>query len=253
MKSLTRAFIFCLGSLAFLVGCKDSEPVKVDACLPTQFPLEEDAGEAITSYDSKNRIINITYTFDDEPNVFRSAHLYKDGKASFIYFYVNGYLADDFVAIKYGVDTVRENYYRTRELPEYLRSYRKYYLKDEKISGFTEFELSDNFARGDSTIIEYTGENVTMMKIFNSDDILVTTIELEFDDKVNPYFETGFSGGEYLYSFLNLSVNNPIKQTNVELGETIEYTYTYDERGFPLTRESTLTMTSGDFIYSCSE
>jgi hypothetical protein len=52
MKSLTRVFIFCLGSLAFLEGCKDSESVKVDACLPTQFPLVEDGGEAITSYDS---------------------------------------------------------------------------------------------------------------------------------------------------------------------------------------------------------
>lgn len=252
MKSLLKAFVLILGIQVLVTGCDNSDPNKVNVCLPTQFPLEEDGGNVTASYDSKNRISSLTYTYSDEEDVFRSLYEYDSKeKLNFIKFYINGYIADDFVTITYAIDTIRENYFRGNSLPENLTYYRKYYLIDNKISSFTEHDASNDFARGDSTVFEYTGNNVATIKYFNSEDILEATAELEFDSEISPYFKTGFSGSVYLYDFWNLSENNLTKFTLVELTESTTYTYTYGDNGYPLTRVSSAGIVTGEFIYNC--
>ena len=254
MKSLVKAFFLVLSTALFLAGCNDSESGKKPVCLPTQFPLEEDDGIVKATYDAKNKIYQLTYTYEGDDQVFSTVHSYdKKGRVSYLNFYVNYHLAEDFVQVLYSADTIHEEFFRTTALPENLTYYRIYYLTDKKVTSFTEYDSDNDFARGDSTVFEYTGKNVTTIKFYDEDGILQSTAHVEFDDKPSPYFKTGFSGEIYQYSYLNLSENNPVKYTLVELGEDIIYTYTYKDNGLPMSRESTIGVTIGEFTYTCDD
>lgn len=249
MKHLVP-FILFIGIQIFFIACDDSNTKKKIVCLPTQFPYEEENATITTAYDNKDRLSTVTYKFDNIDDVFRSLNTY-DNKGNIVEtsFYVNYIRTEDFSKVSYTADSIKESFYRTSALVGNLRFYRKYYLDGEIITGFTEHDKEDNFQRGDSTSFEYTGGNVTTVKVYDTFDVLQSTTEIEYDDANNPYYKANYSGGIYLYSILNLSMNNPTKYTIIETMDTKEYTYTYDEKLFPLTRNS---LVIGEFKYTCN-
>lgn len=245
-----------LGVLAlFFSDCSDNEIRRTSTkCLPTQFPFEEEEGTITATYNSKNRLVGAHYTFeDDEDFSFTSVRGYNsDDKLTRVNFYVNGNISDDFVQISYPTDTIKEQFYRSGSNIENLQSYRYYFLNETgKVASVIERFRDNNFAKGDSTVYTYTGNNVTLVTIYNELDELDASYEIEYDDKKNPYFETQFSGEEYLYSIWNLSENNPVSIKHVQSGDVTTYTYTFSEKGFLLTRESSALGVTGEFKYNC--
>lgn len=244
------------GALAlFFSNCSDNE-IRTGSrkCLPTQFPFEEEDGIMTATYDTRSRLSGINYTFEDDDDFsFTSIRTYNnDDKLTRINFYVNGIIADDFVQIIHVTDTIKERFYRSSSAAENLRSYRYYFLSSTgKVASFTERFRSNNFAKGDSTVYTYTGNNITLVRIYNELDELEESYEIEYDDKKNPYFETKFSGEEYLFSIWNLSENNPVSIKHVESGDITTYTYTFSEKGFLLTRQSSALAVTGEFKYNC--
>jgi hypothetical protein len=254
MKYVQQLSIFSLlFSLLFLFGCADDESPK-KPCLPTQFPIEGEDGTITAIYDTKNILRSLTYQYEGDDDIFQSIRAY-NGKEQIIQinFYVNGFLAQDFAKVSYANDTIKEEYYRGTSAIENLQSYRLYYLDDDsRVISFTEHDLADDFVRGDSIEYTYTADNISHIRVYDSFDVAYANYELLFDDKVNPYYKIQFNGNEYIYGFLNLSKNNPTSVTHIEAVETITYTYTYANNGFPLTRQSSEAVAVGDFEYSCS-
>jgi hypothetical protein len=250
LKQLTQGLFFI--AFILLMGCSDSDSPK-PACLPSQFPFGEGA-DVTATYNSKNKLVGLTYNYEDVEDRFQSIRSYDNkGRILQINFYVNGNLADDFVKITYLQDTVMESYYRESATTEGLMSYRYYYLdEEEKIVSYSERFKENLFERSDSVVFTYTNENITNIVVYNEDDVVVETYTLTYDTNTSPYYKSAFAGDEFLYSFLNLSVNNPLTITHVELAETTTYTYTYTEnKGFPLTRLLSTEITPGEFEYSC--
>jgi hypothetical protein len=250
LKQLTQGLFFVVSIL--LIGCSTTETVK-PACLPNQFPFGEDA-YVTASYNSNNKLVALTYKFEEDVNTFQSIRSYDTkGRILQINFYVNRNLADDFVKISYLQDTVKEEYYRSSVSASGLMSYRYYYLdENEKVISYSERFKENLFERSDSVVFTYTNENITNIVVYNEDNVIEETYTLTYDTNTSPYYKSAFAGDEYLYSFLNLSVNNPLTITHVELAETTNYTYTYSEnKGFPLTRLLSTETTAGEFKYTC--
>ncbi|MBX2968712.1 MAG: hypothetical protein KF803_05030 [Cyclobacteriaceae bacterium] len=254
LKSLSLLII--TGALAlFFSNCGENEIVRRSSkCLPTQFPFEQEDGIMTATYDTRSRLAGINYTFEDDDDFsFTSIRTYNnDDKLTRINFYVNGSIADDFVQIIHVTDTIKERFYRSSSALENLRSYRYYFLSSTgKVASFTERFRSNNFAKGDSTVYTYTGNNITLVRIYNEWDELEESYEIEYDNKKNPYFETKFSGEEYLFSIWNLSENNPVSIKHIESGDITTYTYTFSGKGFLLTRQSSALAVTGEFKYNC--
>lgn len=250
LKQLTQALFFI--AFVLLIGCSDSDsPAR--PCLPNQFPFEE--GSFVSaSYNSKNDLSGLTYEFEGEGDRFQSIRSYDSkGRIAQINFFVNGILAEDFVKVFYLQDTVKEEYYKSSFNASGLMSYRYYYLDEEdKVFSYTEHYKEGLFEREDSVVFTYTNENVTGIVVYNADDIVEETYTLTYDTNASPYYKSAFAGDEYLYSYLNLSVNNPLTITHVELAETTTYTYTYSaNKGYPLTRLLSTETTTGEFKYTC--
>jgi hypothetical protein len=238
-----------------LSNCQDNEIITGSTkCLPTQFPFEEEDGIMAATYDTRNRLAGVNYTFtDDDDFSFTSIRTYNnDDKLTRINFYVNGNIADDFVSITHATDTIKEQFYRSSSAVENLQSYRYYFLDaNDRVISFAERNNSNNFAKGDSTVYTYTGKNITLVSLYNELDELEASYEIEYDDKKNPYFEAKFSGEEYLFSIWNLSENNPVSIEHVQSGDITTYTYTFSEKGFLLTRQSSALAVTGEFKYNC--
>jgi hypothetical protein len=254
LKSLL-SLIILVGMAILFSNCQDNEIITGSTkCLPTQFPFEEEDGIMAATYDTRNRLAGVNYTFtDDDDFSFTSIRTYNnDDKLTRINFYVNGNIADDFVSITHATDTIKEQFYRSSSAVENLQSYRYYFLDaNDKVISFAERNNSNNFAKGDSTVYTYTGKNITLVSIYNELDELEASYEIEYDDKKNPYFEAKFSGEEYLFSIWNLSENNPVSIEHVQSGDITTYTYTFSEKGFLLTRQSSALGVPGEFKYNC--
>ncbi len=254
LKSLL-SFVILVGVTLLFSNCQENEIITGSTkCLPTQFPFEEEEGIMTASYDIRNRLAGVNYTFtDDDDFSFTSIRTYSnDDKLTRINFYVNGNIADDFVQITHATDTIKEQFYRSSSSIENLQSYRYYFLdSNDKVISFAERNNSNNFAKGDSTVYTYTGNNITLVSMYNELDELEESYEIEYDDKKNPYFETKFSGEEYLFSIWNLSENNPVSIKHVQSGDITTYTYTFSEKGFLLTRQSSALAVTGEFKYNC--
>jgi hypothetical protein len=253
-KSLL-SIVILLGITLLFSNCENNEIFTGSTkCLPTQFPFEEEDGIMAATYDTRNRLAGVNYTFtDDEDFSFTSIRTYNnDDKLTRVNFYVNGSIADDFVTIIHATDTIKEHFYRSSSAVENLQSYRYYFLdSNDKIISFAERNSSNNFAKGDSTVYTYTGKNITLVSVYNELDELEASYEIEYDDKKNPYFEAKFSGEEYLFSIWNLSENNPVSIEHVQSGDITTYTYTFSEKGFLLTRQSSVLAVTGEFKYNC--
>jgi hypothetical protein len=254
LKSLL-SLIILVGMAILLSNCQDNEIITGSTkCLPTQFPFEEEDGIMAATYDTRNRLAGVNYTFtDDDDFSFTSIRTYNnDDKLTRINFYVNGNIADDFVSITHATDTIKEQFYRSSSAVENLQSYRYYFLDaNDRVISFAERNNSNNFAKGDSTVYTYTGKNITLVSLYNELDELEASYEIEYDDKKNPYFEAKFSGEEYLFSIWNLSENNPVSIEHVQSGDITTYTYTFSEKGFLLTRQSSALAVTGEFKYNC--
>lgn len=254
LKSLL-SLIILVGMAILLSNCQDNEIITGSTkCLPTQFPFEEEDGIMAATYDTRNRLAGVNYTFtDDDDFSFTSIRTYNnDDKLTRINFYVNGNIADDFVSITHATDTIKEQFYRSSSAVENLQSYRYYFLDaNDRVISFAERNNSNNFAKGDSTVYTYTGKNITLVSLYNELDELEASYEIEYDDKKNPYFEAKFSGEEYLFSIWNLSENNPVSIKHVQSGDITTYTYTFSEKGFLLTRQSSALGVTGEFKYNC--
>jgi hypothetical protein len=245
--------LFLLSLLVFTKCGKDSDPKKAE-CLPTLFSIEEEEGKVKAEYTTKNQLVRLTYTFPDNPVVFQSIRSYDSkGKILGISFVFNGNTAEDFVKVTQTETEIKEEFFRTSSSAENLRSYRYYYLDENKrVVSFSERERENStFIRIDSVAFTYTTDNVSQIRTYNALDELTATYNLVFDNNINPYNKANFSGDEYLYSFLNLSKNNPVSYTHVEAEETTTFSYTYGSTGFPLTRQSSAVATVGEFSYSC--
>ncbi|WKZ59312.1 MAG: hypothetical protein QY309_15780 [Cyclobacteriaceae bacterium] len=254
LKSLL-SIVILVGTTLLFSNCENNEIFTGSTkCLPTQFPFEEEEGIMTASYDIRNRLAGVNYTFtDDDDFSFTSIRTYSnDDKLTRINFYVNGNIADDFVQITHATDTIKEQFYRSSSSIENLQSYRYYFLdSNDKVISFAERSNSNNFAKGDSTVYTYTGKNITLVSMYNELEELEESYEIEYDDKKNPYFETKFSGEEYLFSIWNLSENNPVSIKHVQSGDITTYTYTFSEKGFLLTRQSSALAVTGEFKYNC--
>lgn len=253
LKSISLLVIPGMVAL-FLSNCSDNELLTSPPCLPTQFPFEEEDGVITANYDTRNRLAATTYTFSDDNDFsFTSIRTYNtEDKLTRLNFYVNGNIADDFIQIKYVTDTIKEEYYRSGSAAEDLQSYRHYFLNaNGRVISFSSRDRSNNFAKNDSTVYTYTGNNITLVSIFNELNELEESYEIEYDDKKNPYFETKFSGEEYMFSIWNLSENNPVSIKHIQSGDITTYSYTFSEQGFLLTRQSSALTATGEFKYNC--
>lgn len=253
MKSFNQlTYLLISIGLALLTGCSNSDSPATQ-CLPNQFPFEE--GSFVTaSYNSKNNLVGLSYTFESAEDRFQSVRSYDSkNRVIQINFYVNGYISDDFVRISYSETKVKEDYFRSLSTNDGLMSTRYYYFdENEKIVSYSDRFKEDLFVRSDSVVFSYTNDNVTGIIVYNGDDIVEETYTLTFDSNTSPYYKSGFAGDEYLYSYLNLSLNNPLTITHVEADETTTFTYTYsDNKGFPLTRLLSTELTTGEFKYTC--
>jgi hypothetical protein len=253
LKPISLLIITAMIAVCFS-NCNDNDLLTSSPCLPAQFPFEEEDGVVTASYDTRNRLTGTTYTFSDDSDFsFSSIRTYNaEGELTRLNFFVNGNIADDFVLITHATDTIKEQFYRSDSSPENLQSYRYYFLdSNDRVISFSERNSSNNFAKGDSTVYTYTGANITRVRIYNELDVIEESYEIEYDDKKNPYFETKFSGQEYLFSIWNLSENNPVSIRHVESGNINTYTYTFSEKGFLLTRQSSALAVTGEFKYNC--
>ncbi|MBX2965218.1 MAG: hypothetical protein KF845_03665 [Cyclobacteriaceae bacterium] len=242
-------------SALFLSNCSDRENQTKTPCLPTQFPFEEEDGVIDATYDLRNRLAGVTYTFNDDADfTFTSIRSFNsDNEIVQVNFYVNGSIAADFIKVTHAKDTIKEEHYRSGSAAENLQSYRYYYLNSSgKVTSFSEREHSNSFAKGDSTVYTYTGNNVTLVRLYNELNELEESYEITYDNNTNPYNEVNFSGDEYLFSPLNLSENNPVSIKHVESGDITTFSYTFAGNGFLLTRKSSAVAEAGEFKYSCT-
>jgi hypothetical protein len=230
------------------------ETVTKTGCLSTQFPLEEEEGKVSVLFrDSKNRLQDLQFVFDGIEDNLGSRRVYDSkGNVVRVDLYVNTFLASEFFRITHSTDSIKEEFFNTSTAASNLLSYRKYYLTNGKVTSYAEYERTTNLELVDSVVFSYTVDNVTEIAFYGNDETIDSTITVEYDDKISPYYKSNFSGDLYLFSYLNLSKNNPTELTTQETGETVTYTYEYNSEDLPNKRTSSLATNPGVFTYNCT-
>jgi hypothetical protein len=210
------------------VESDDTEPT----CYPTVIPVVEDVVLTVT-YTADHKVATATSTEDGDS--FRSEYVYTDGKVSRIN-YFDGNEALNHVTFTYATDKITESYYSGDEVSNYYI----YYLTDGRVTSWS-YRTPNRETRLDSAAFIYTGDNVTRVNGFGSGDTQEWYHTFQFDDKINPLYQSGLNseGGDdgYLLDPIVLSKNNVTFWDSHSKGYTESIQYTYNDISFPLTKK----------------
>jgi hypothetical protein len=206
------------------------------SCYPTLLPGDEAMMEI--TYNNDLTVATVDYqAFDEESDTgYRSEFVYANGKPNRI----NNFSGDEMVSytiFTYGTNTITETYYSQYTDFE-AEHYYLYHLDGGRITSWGYHSILQGGARLDSAVFTYTNDNITQMDGYGDGEDVEWSNTFEYDDKINPYAQVGFSGDDDEYfNNLTLSKNNVTRAINKDGDdEDVVVLYTYNEHDLPQTR-----------------
>jgi YD repeat-containing protein len=241
-KTLLKSLSLLIATSVFLTNCSKNDDPKKLSCLPTS--LADEDGEIVNIvYDANGLIKENNRQEVGTTDNYKSLYTYNsDGKVTLIEEFRND-VKEAYHEITYSNSLIVHSYYSKVSDTFEKQSFERYYLTNGRITASTNHDMYNDFITEDSTVMEYDSrENIVKVTEYYQ-GVLDDIIDLQFDDKINPFHLITYSiGDDELFTLFTLSVNNAVKATiksydngNVVDTDTETIVYTYDSNGYPKT------------------
>lgn len=123
--------------------------------------------------------------------------------------------------------------YQNRPVKQHFR--RSFIYEDGNMIKIIEMDLQ-NSNRSNYTVLNYTGKNITSVKVYDlTPNVLTHEAHLEYDNKKNPFYGIKENTGDAKYACRNnvVSVKTLVRNGN-PVDEVITYSYEYNSENYPI-------------------